>query len=273
MRAAHDVVPPVGMPPYAHIVAAMRVLVDSVVPQGAVVAVVSKGDPALLHFVSCHGVHFPQAASGEYAGHHPADGSDAVRHLRLVRARGATHLAIPTTSAWWLDHYVDLREHLTRTAAVLADEPGVGVVYALDVAGTDQPAHRSPAITPAVDLAGASVPTGTADSEQLTGLLDNLLPEACTVAVATTGATPWPELEGRTVVPWSFQDSQPIRLIEELGALRGGGADFLVVPTALEVELHRTGLDAPLSRCRRVARHRHVCTVFELRGAPIVDCD
>jgi len=273
MRAAHDMVRPDAVPSYAQVVAAMRVLVDSVVPAGAVVAVVNKGDSELLRFVSCRGVHFPQAASGEYAGHHPADGGDAVRHLRLARARGATHIAIPVTSAWWLEHYGEFREHLARTADLLADEPGVGMVFALDVVGAGSATNSVADIAPPVDLAGAMVPTGTADIEQLTGLLDNLLPEDCTVAVATMADAPWPELPGRTQVPWSFDDGQGVRLVEEFRALRQGGADYLVVPAALDAALHRTGVAAQLSRCRRVAHHRHVCTVFDLRGAPAVDCD
>jgi hypothetical protein len=72
----------------------------------------------------CRGWHFPQAAGGEYAGHHPADSEDAVEHLEDLRARGAQYLVVPATSAWWLDHYAAFTEHLdTRYSRVaeLAD--------------------------------------------------------------------------------------------------------------------------------------------------------
>jgi hypothetical protein len=58
------------------------------------------------------GEHFPQDESGSYAGHHPADGGEAIAELERLRDRGAGFLVVPPTSRWWLDHYGDFARHL-----------------------------------------------------------------------------------------------------------------------------------------------------------------
>src|SRR5262249_31354544 len=71
----------------------------------APVAVVSRGDDALLELGGRPAWHFPQTPDGVYAGHHPADGPAAVAHLEAMRARGGRYLVLPSTAFWWLDHY------------------------------------------------------------------------------------------------------------------------------------------------------------------------
>ena len=100
-------------------------------PQDATVLVVSRGDEALVALPGRQGRHFPQAPGGEYAGHHPADGREAIEHLEDLRARGADHLIIPATSAWWLDHYTEFAEHLAQRYARVAELPDGYVVFSL----------------------------------------------------------------------------------------------------------------------------------------------
>ena len=68
-----------------------------------IVVVISKGDDALLEWAGRRGWHFPQDATGGYAGYYPANGRNAIVHLEVLRARGARYLVLPATSAWWLD--------------------------------------------------------------------------------------------------------------------------------------------------------------------------
>jgi hypothetical protein len=90
----------------------LRSAIRRTTPAGAVVAVVSRGDAALLELAHRTGWHFPQAQGGEYAGFHPATSEDAIEQLDRARRRGAQFLAFPRTSLWWLEHYEDFARHL-----------------------------------------------------------------------------------------------------------------------------------------------------------------
>jgi hypothetical protein len=97
---------------YQQLVARIRDIVQSVVPKGAHILVVSKGDPRLLDMTDRKAVHFPQSKSGGYAGHHPADSAAAIAQIDLLRRDEACYLLIPSTAYWWLGHYVEFRRHL-----------------------------------------------------------------------------------------------------------------------------------------------------------------
>jgi len=109
-----------------------ELLATAAVPPGAVVAVVSKGDDRLLEAVAAaggRGEHFPQATEGQYAGHHPADGTEAVARLEGRRAAGVAFVAVPAPSAWWLDYYASFARHLADRYRLAASAPDVGVIY------------------------------------------------------------------------------------------------------------------------------------------------
>jgi glycosyltransferase involved in cell wall biosynthesis len=97
---------------YRQLPARLREAVQSAVPPGATVLVVSKGDATLLDLDGRSAWHFPCDEAGAYAGYYPADGRAAVAHLEALRARGAGYLLFPNTAYWWLVHYADLRRHL-----------------------------------------------------------------------------------------------------------------------------------------------------------------
>jgi len=99
---------------YRRLVARACQIVNRDVARGSIVAVISRGDHELLAFDRRHGWHFPQTADGVYAGHHPADSTEAIAHLEQLRAKGARYLLIPRTAFWWLDHYREFNEHLLR---------------------------------------------------------------------------------------------------------------------------------------------------------------
>ena len=120
----------------------VRDVVDRVVPGGATVLVVSRGDDTLLDLDGRRGWHFPRDATGVYAGHYPGDSRGAIEHLEVQRAKGAQYLLFPASAFWWLDHYVGFREHLdSRYLRVRADARCI--VYSLtDGPATDSGPHR-----------------------------------------------------------------------------------------------------------------------------------
>lgn len=95
-----------------HELQAIRELVGQRIPSDARVIVVSRGDPELVDMGGRPAWHFPQAVDGVYAGHHPTDSGEAIRHLEDLRARGGRFLVVPSTAFWWLDHYRELRYYL-----------------------------------------------------------------------------------------------------------------------------------------------------------------
>jgi hypothetical protein len=100
-------------------------------PGDAKVAVVSRGDPALLNLGRREAWHVPSTASGQYAGHHPADGREAVAQVKAARARGAQFLMLPATTLWWLDHYPELARYLGRHGRLVVRQPAVCAIFEL----------------------------------------------------------------------------------------------------------------------------------------------
>jgi hypothetical protein len=99
-------------PAYDAAVAEIRQLVPRLLPPDARLLVVSKGDEAIVDLPGIRAEHFPQGPDGGYCGYNPADGAEAVRMLETMRAGGASHLLIPESAFWWLEHYAELRKHI-----------------------------------------------------------------------------------------------------------------------------------------------------------------
>lgn len=110
----------------------IREIVQRVVPAGATVLVVSKGDGGLLELTGREGWHFPQVETGAYAGHHPPDSAAAIAHLEALRAKGGGYLLVPVTSRWWLDHYAEFRQHLDACAELLGGTDDTCLIYGLN---------------------------------------------------------------------------------------------------------------------------------------------
>jgi hypothetical protein len=103
---------------YLEMVDRIRGVASTLLPAGARVLVVSRGDDALTSLPGASAQHFPRAATGEWAGYYPANAADAIVHLEDLRG-SADFLMLPATAFWWLDYYVDLTRHLFRTAVVV----------------------------------------------------------------------------------------------------------------------------------------------------------
>jgi colanic acid/amylovoran biosynthesis glycosyltransferase len=119
------------------VVERVHTYVDTELPVGARVLIVSRGDESIVDFEHRHGGHFPQTADGVYAGHHPSDSADAIARLEALRLGGAEHLVIPATSIWWLDHYDEFAQHLARYPRV---DAGDGAYVAFNLAA-NEPVH------------------------------------------------------------------------------------------------------------------------------------
>jgi GT2 family glycosyltransferase len=110
----------------------LREVVIEVIPAGAEVLVITRGDDSLLELNGHRARHFPQADDGGWAGHHPADSEEAIGHLETLRGGGAAYLVVPPTYRWWLDHYEGLRQHLESRYRRLAIDEQVGAIYSLE---------------------------------------------------------------------------------------------------------------------------------------------
>jgi GT2 family glycosyltransferase len=99
---------------YRHLMTAIRDVVDTQIPPGETVAVVSRGDDELLDLGAHHAWHFPQDEDGAYIGYHPHDSAEAITHLEALRAQGAQYLLVPPTAYWWLEHYRNFALHLEQ---------------------------------------------------------------------------------------------------------------------------------------------------------------
>lgn len=247
-----------GAAEYASLVARIQGVVTASVPAGASVLVVSKGDPALLDLPGVTALHFPQDGSGEYAGHHPLDGAAATAELEERRRAGAEYLVIPATSRWWLEFYEELAQHLAGHCDLVADEPGVCLVYDLGRRLTGVPG-------------GPAIERPQASAEQLRDYLERLVTRGQRLVVLETVAG-----VGEALAPLgavclrvgNWNEGDGYRVLVELRMLAGDGARYLVVPRSSDEWLEsRVVLSAEIeSNCKKVAEQRHLCRVFDLQG-------
>lgn len=112
---------------YQRVQAAVKLVLASDVLDGATVVVVSGGDGNLLDSpVARRCAHFPADADGQHS-FHPVDGAAAVAMLESDRARGVTHLIVPSAAFWWLHHYPAFADHLRDRWHLIADHDEVRV--------------------------------------------------------------------------------------------------------------------------------------------------
>jgi glycosyltransferase involved in cell wall biosynthesis len=108
---------------YQQLIRHIREVVAAMVPDGAIAAVVSKGDKNLVELGGERkGWHFPQNEDGVYIGYHPAHSAEAISHLEKLREKGAQFLLLPGTALWWLEHYEEFRDHLDSRYRRVWDE-------------------------------------------------------------------------------------------------------------------------------------------------------
>lgn len=234
---------------YAGVRERIHGLVGSLIDQGSTVAVVSKGDEELVRLGSSEGWHFPRTEDGKYAGHHPADGTEAIAHLEELRGQGAHYLLLPSTYFWWLDHYQGLAEHLGSRYRLVADCPDTCLIYDLRRSGGPS---RPPVAAPRAHREQASN-GGSQDPllPPIRAVVDSLLPDGEPVLVASEGNDELLRL-GRTAL--RFPDESRARRVR-----------YLVVPDPARQRLERSGA---LRECgREVAFREGICAIYELEHA------
>jgi hypothetical protein len=105
-------------------------------PPQATVAVVSKGDNALLQLDGRKAWHFPQREDGVYAGYYPPNSAAAIAHLEALRKKGAEFLLLPQTAFWWLEHYHEFRQHLEERYRSIKSDSDACKIFALSESET-----------------------------------------------------------------------------------------------------------------------------------------
>lgn len=112
------------------IAAAMRALVDNLLPDEEVVLVASEGDDALLA-IDRQAWHFPHDAAGGHVPLEAAEGRQAVAQLRTLRGRGIRYLVVPAGGYPTLLRSPALAAYLGEECRMLALRDRVCVVYEL----------------------------------------------------------------------------------------------------------------------------------------------
>jgi hypothetical protein len=133
--------PPRHLRRYQHVVQRIREVAHAVLPPGATVAVVSKGDDELRDLLQLDGRtawHFPQTEDGEYAGYNPADSAEAIARLEALREKGAGFLIFPETALWWLEHYSEFERYLKSRYRAVADLEDTCLIFGLGKPGPEQ---------------------------------------------------------------------------------------------------------------------------------------
>ncbi len=118
-------------PAYRALIARIKEVAAEVIPAASRVLVISKGDPALLDLDGRDARHFPQSADGAYAGHHPAESTDVINHLKCLRRAGAEYFLIPGPSLWWLKHYPGFSQYLAATCEELFHDSDLCLILRL----------------------------------------------------------------------------------------------------------------------------------------------
>jgi hypothetical protein len=254
---------------YQALVGRLRDLVHRTVPPGATVVVISKGDADLVSLVGRRGWHFPQDASGGYAGYHPRESTSAIEELEALRSRGADFLVLPATSNWWLEHYADFGNHLRLNYDTLVDQPDTGIIYTLRKQSAPSVVHDGSAEKELEQHRAALL------AEQIEDLVAHLVPPERPVVVAHTGDAPSLELEGRLTMhlrlpgPEIAVHARRAIFLERLESLRRQKAVCLIIPFgAFEWWDTDDVLRAHVEqRHRCITQQAHVCVIYDLEPA------
>jgi hypothetical protein len=113
------------------LVGQVRQLVETHVPPGARVLVMTYGDEAMLILGDRLTESFPQSAHGVSADYTDVRGNEAITQLEALRDAGAEFLLVPSPALPWLATHPELGRHLEERYAIVAGERGIGTIYAL----------------------------------------------------------------------------------------------------------------------------------------------
>jgi GT2 family glycosyltransferase len=239
---------------YANQLQRIKEIVRHETPVGTSLAVVSRGDELLRGLYGRRVLHFPQTYEGIPAGHHPASGLAAVAHLEVLRARGTDYFLLPATEFWWLEHYPDLRRHLTGRYREVIRENGACALFALRGRLDARTRWRRKAL----DLASAvrserGRSPSVLDWDSGLELVDALPGTHAVTQVTETGSLPFPEGSVDVV---ALAQRAPGAVSE---AERVASAAVIALPAA------PTGDEEPELRLKQIPR-----SALELSGVSMV---
>jgi 4-amino-4-deoxy-L-arabinose transferase-like glycosyltransferase len=80
----------------------------------ALIIAADDGNPVVFYYAHRRGWHFLER-DGIYNGD-PSNSGELIVDLKILRARGATHIAFYRATTWWLDYYPEFAEYLARTS-------------------------------------------------------------------------------------------------------------------------------------------------------------
>lgn len=247
---------------YTHIVERVRACVAEAVPAGSTLAVVNRGDSALLRHDRRAAQHYPQAPDGSYAGFYPGDSTGAIAQLERARETGVEFFVLPASAFWWLEHYEGLRRHLDTRYRVALRRDDACIIYDL----------RAGLPAPAASRERAAAQPFPA---RLCDYLAALLPPKAHVAIISKGDPDLLALPRHKPAHFPRQDdgewtgyhpADSAECIEYLDAEIAAGTRWLVVPRPQAWYLeHYAEFAAHLAaRHRLVVRQRQLGVVFEL---------
>jgi hypothetical protein len=117
---------------YRQLILKIREVVNNTLPPDATVIVVNKGDEELLKLNGRRrGWNFPMGENGAYAGFYPANSTEAISHLEVLRSMGGNFLLFPSTALWWLDFYNEFRQYLENNCRKVVFQEDVCVIFSL----------------------------------------------------------------------------------------------------------------------------------------------
>lgn len=212
---------------YPKLVERIRAAVPRMLPPGSVVAVITRGDAALVDLPGLTGLHYPQNELGAWAGFHPATGRDALDRLDRLRQRGAEYLLVPAPSSWWLEFYAELAESIRVTAEAIALDADFAL-YRLAPSVYSPPSPREAVYR--------------AQVESFVEVAAVLVPPGATISVVTRGDPSWLHVGGRRGRHFPASDDgiymgHPANDVEADRALARAiatGSRYLAIPAAFD---------------------------------------
>jgi len=237
---------------YSRVVRSVQEHVRNVVPAGASVLVVSRGDEDLVDLGDRSAGHFPQDEEGQYLGYYPSDSESAINMLEGMRAAGAQYLVFPSPAFWWLNFYGGLRRHLQDNYHLIS-------------------AHRDCLVFALVDVPASVFRASGADGHDATGhalreIAKHLLPAGALVVVASLGDEDWSTLAELQVWQLPLSAGGSAATMAHLETMQSNGAEFLIVPqSAFEWLDEHAGLLEHLRSSHLLVTHQqYVCDIYEL---------
>jgi len=252
---------------YPNLRARLRDMVQASTPEGAVVIVISKGDPELISFARRTGWHFPQTENGSYAGAYPSSADQAIAELDALRVKGGRYLAVPAFAFWWFGYYERLSTYLTQSYRLLLRQDDTCVIFDLGRSAGDGGEENDPPSFESI--------------QQCRDLAETLLPDGVTVAIAANGNAELMKLPRQQVIEFPpdarfGESSREATGLDEvrrdLTSARRAGADFLVLPAVSVASIsseYAIALRSLLeSEHRLVTRQQHVAEIWRISDAP-----